>query len=213
MTLQIQQDSEDVTLEALSLEPSFRNNVEKSIAAGLGVEEEQVLVTDVSISSRRLQADAQVTAARRLQLGLLEVEYEVYMTGDVERNRVRDTIETREDFPRILREELEAKEKGAGRPLKVNEVTSASVSIKGRTESMNEARLAAKEQADVRLAKKKEAAKTSTITSTSKKPMISMAEDGSSAEEQEEDTVATTGTASQVTLQASIVAVALFASW
>eukprot|EP00746_Dinoflagellata_sp_MGD_P163754 gnl/MRDRNA2_/MRDRNA2_91964_c0_seq1.p1 gnl/MRDRNA2_/MRDRNA2_91964_c0~~gnl/MRDRNA2_/MRDRNA2_91964_c0_seq1.p1 ORF type:complete len:243 (+),score=66.96 gnl/MRDRNA2_/MRDRNA2_91964_c0_seq1:65-730(+) len=212
MTLQIQQ--EDGTLDALSMEPSFRENLEESIAAALGLEEEQVLVTDVLVSSRRLQADAQDTAVRRLQTGLLEVEYEVYMTGDIERNRIANTIKTSEDFPSVLQYKLETKEKGAGRKLKVKEIKNESVIITGRTETMDKARLAAKEQADVRLAKKIEGAKTSTTTSTSKRPMITMASnDPPDAEGQEESTLATTGAASQVTLQTFLVAVAFFASW
>lgn len=211
MAFQIE-STEDATLEDLSMESSFRSNVESSIAVGLGVEKEQVIVTDIQAVSRRLQASSERPAERRLQYGLLQVEYEVYMSGDMERNRIRNNIDYSGDFVQTFQRSLMIKEKVNGRNVVVDKVMSKSVSISGRTQSVTEARLAAKEKYEL-AERQRDSATFATSTSTSKKPMITMAEDVSVEQTLEEDNApATTGAAYKVTLHIFIIAFAMLAS-
>jgi len=213
MAFQIE-STEDATLEDLSMESSFRSNVESSIAVGLGVEKEQVIITDIQAVSRRLQASGERSAERRLQYGLLQVEYEVYMSGDMERNRIRNSIDYSGDFVQTFQRSLMIREKVDGRNVEVDKVMSKSVSISGRTQSVTEARLAAKEKSEYELAQRQRDSGTfATSTSTSKRPMITMAEDVSVEQTLEEDNApATTGAAYKVTLHIFIVAFAMLAS-
>jgi len=172
MALQVA-TTQDVTPETLRTEPSFRTNVESSIARGLGVSDSQVLVTQIQVDSRRLQADADDSAARRLKNVQLKVDYEVYMTGDQERDRII-TTSTDSSFKQAFQKELRTKEEASGRSVVVDSIQVQSQSPVERTVSIEDAKQASKEKVEA------EAAAASTTPSTTKKPTITSVTDGPS---------------------------------
>lgn len=145
--------TQDLTLEELSKEPSFRSNVETSIASSIGVNDEYVAVTGVDVASRRLEAlteSVDISATRRLKNALLKIDYEVYTTGDLERNRIRSRMTSDDDFASIFLKELQEKEEASGRSLSMDDVKVAVVDVNERTVSIADARLAAKEEVAAR---------------------------------------------------------------
>lgn len=164
MTIQIA-TTQDVTPENLRSEPSFRSNVESSIAFGLGVSDEQVSVIKIDIVSRRLRADDEGFPARRLTNAALKVDYEVYMNGQAEKNRIKSSLEasmdSKGDFAKAFQKDLQAKEKASGRTVVVDSMKVAAVDVVDRTMSISEAKVDAQEKA---------ASTTTSSTSTSQAP-------------------------------------------
>jgi hypothetical protein len=142
-----------VKLEELRSEPTFLINLESSIAVGLGVIVDQVIVTMLEVGARRLQAELVEVGggfARRLQNTALKVHYEVYMEGDAEKNRIKSNMEAlgaKGDSAQAFQNELQAKEKESGRTVVVDSVVVASVDVVDRTESIDDAKKVAKEKA------------------------------------------------------------------
>lgn len=144
MKLQIA-TTQDTTLEDLTKDPSFRGNVESAIASSLGVQDKQVLMTKIEIASRRL-GEAADSKARRLNDAPLKVDYEVYMSGDAERNRIKGSIEKGE-IATAFKKELRTKEKASGRSVVVDDMQIESVDVVDRMVPIEEAKLAAIEKA------------------------------------------------------------------
>jgi hypothetical protein len=153
--------TQDVKLEELVSEPTFLSNLESSIAVGLEVIVEQVLVTKVEVGSRRLQAGLEGLPTRRLQNAALKVEYEVYMNGEAETARILDSMKGPMFEP--FQNEIQAKEKASGRSVVVDSITVDSLSSEPRTESIGAAKAAAKEKA---------MPTTTTSAPTTEKPVI-----------------------------------------
>jgi hypothetical protein len=155
-----------LSLKEISLEPSFRSNVESSIAAGLGVKEEQVAVTNIEIDGRRLEAEH-----RRLNAAL-KVDYEIYVGGDAERSRIKSQQSAgaaNDDFGRTFSKSLQAKEKASGRSMIIDSVKVEPGDVVERTVSIEEAKVAAKEKAAKEKAAEEKAAEEKDDTTTTKK--------------------------------------------
>jgi len=215
MTLQIA-TTQDIELEEIQKEPSFIKNVESSIAASLEVLEEQVSVTKLHVPSRRLQADAGSSSGRRLQNTPLKVDYEVYMKGDLEKNRIKSSLEG--SFAGVFQKDFHKKEKASGRFLIVDKVKVESIDVETRAVSISDAKVAATETYKANVKAQEDAAAAEALTSsTSKKPTIkSVAPNPSTTMPLVEDTATApdaTGSASETARQVWLVALAMLARW
>eukprot|EP00746_Dinoflagellata_sp_MGD_P002433 gnl/MRDRNA2_/MRDRNA2_104732_c0_seq1.p1 gnl/MRDRNA2_/MRDRNA2_104732_c0~~gnl/MRDRNA2_/MRDRNA2_104732_c0_seq1.p1 ORF type:complete len:263 (-),score=71.16 gnl/MRDRNA2_/MRDRNA2_104732_c0_seq1:659-1393(-) len=204
MSLQIA-TTQDVSLEELRIEPTFLSNLESSIAVGLGVLVDQVMVTKVEVDSRRLQADPEGVPARHLQSTALKVDYEVYMSGDAEAGRIGDSMKG--DFSEAFQKELQAKEKASGRTVVVDSITVASVDVVERSDSISDAKEAAKEKA------KTTTTTTSTIATTKKPTVVSATEAPATTTADENIDAQTSSATSRMFPHVCLVSIGVLAAW
>lgn len=212
MSLQIA-TTQDVSLEELRIEPTFLSNLESSIAVGLGVLVDQVMVTKVEVDSRRLQADPEGVPARHLQSTALKVDYEVYMNGDAEKSRIKSHMEasmnSEGEFAKAFQKELQANEKASGRTVVVDSITVASVDVVERSDSISDAKETAKRKAVPTTTAPPAPAPT---TSTTKKPATVVTEAPTTTQEASLDTQAAGGT-SRIFPHVCLVSVGILAAW
>lgn len=121
-------DSNSTMPEELIKNDTFVQNVASSLAAGLGLSEEQVRIISISIaSSRRLQASQSVLSGLKY-----EVESEIYTDTEDEVNKIQTQLSnatSQEEFIEVVAQELQTREKAVGRNVSVAAVSVSNTTV------------------------------------------------------------------------------------
>jgi cullin-associated NEDD8-dissociated protein 1 len=122
----------NTSAEALVNDTKFVENVQESIAKGLGMDSSKIIISKISLpaSGRRLRP-----AARRLSKFRMEVEYEVIAEDEQEIAQLQEQIgaeslpQSKVAFVEAFKSEFQTKEKQSGRQVAVVNVEIADVKV------------------------------------------------------------------------------------